>query len=148
MTHSGFYQSVEMVQIVPKRTRVLSVVILWKALKRLHGMDHCSDRFEELPNLASKYFLKSSSKPFLCFSQFLNDGIFAKSEKYIYEQFTITIPHCHFYISHVSNNFKAISKLNNQEQWLQSVHLVVGFSKSMKCTFYRSDFGWIIEKLF
>ena len=109
--------------------------------------------FEELPNLTSKYFLRIFFKAlfmsFLC----LNDGIFAKSEKYIYQQFTIAIPHCHFYISHVSMYFQKnqpYSKWNDQEMALEElilyVHLVAGFIKSMKCTFHRSDFGWIIKK--
>ena len=125
--------------------RVPSLVTSWKGLKRLHGpwtIVPIGLKSSRTWRLNTSW--KSSSKPFLCFSYFLNDGIFAKSEKYIYEQFTITIPHCHFYISNVSKNFSWISKLNDQE--LQSVHLVVGFSKSMKCTFYRSDFGWIIER--
>ena len=72
-------------------------------------LHHCSIlnfRFEELANLTSKHFLRIFFKAFFMSFISLNDGIFAKSEKYIYQQFTIAIPHCHFYISHVSIYFQ------------------------------------------
>ena len=91
---------------------------------------------------------KSSSKSFLCLFYFINDGIFAKSEKYIYEQFTIAIPHCHFYIFNVSNNFNFEMTKNSDYSlfillWdlvkVWNVHFIDRISVGLSKNFFRKD---------
>ena len=75
------------------------------------------------PELDVQRLVKIVFKAFLMPFLSLNDGIFAKSEKYIYEQFTIAIPHCYFHLSHVRDyfefQFNPISKQNDQKLVLE-----------------------------